>query len=109
MTSEEALATAALDTVLDAFVRASMGDGNRAQTLLGTTVPSLSYTWQGLLRLGLGQVTDALALIKRGAERLELDALELYRGFRPFVEDRGLQSELDISFRAPSRDLTTRQ
>jgi TolB-like protein/Tfp pilus assembly protein PilF len=106
---KEALAAAALDTVLDAFVRASMGEGNRAQTLLGTTAPSLSYTWQGLLRLGLGQVTDALALIKRGAERLELDALELYRGFRPFVEDRGLQSELDISFQTPYRDLTTRQ
>jgi hypothetical protein len=34
-------------------------------------------------------LAQAVNLIKRGAERFEIEALELYRVFRPFVEDRG--------------------
>jgi tetratricopeptide (TPR) repeat protein len=101
---EGALAAASGDAFLHAFVRASMGDEAPARSLLGRTVPSLSFTRQGLLHLGLGRVTDALALFKRAAGRFELEALELYPGVRPFVEDRGLHAELDDWFNPPQRD-----
>ena len=100
---EGALAAASSDAVLHAFVRGCMGERDAARNLLGTTRPALSFTSQGLLHLGLGQVTEALALIKRGAERLDLDALDLYPGVRPFVEDHGLQAELDVSFQTLHR------
>ena len=63
---------------------------------------SLSFTRQGLLHLGLGRVTDALALFKRGTWRFELEALELYPGVRSFIEDRGSHAELNGWFQTPS-------
>jgi hypothetical protein len=86
-----------------------MGEGDAARTLLETTERPLNFTRRALLHVGLGQVTEALTLFKRGAEHLELDALELYRGFRHFVEDRGLRSDLDAAFQTPrSHGMTDR-
>ncbi|HXW07832.1 MAG TPA: FlgO family outer membrane protein [Vicinamibacterales bacterium] len=101
---EGALAAASGDAVLDAFVRTSMGDGAPARSLLETTGPSLSFTRRGLLHLGLGRVTEALALFKRGSGCFELEALELYPGVRPFIEDRGSPAELDGWFNAVQRN-----
>jgi TolB-like protein/Tfp pilus assembly protein PilF len=96
-----ALAAASADAVLHAFVRGRMGEGNDARTLLETAVQSLSCTSQGLLHLGLGRVADAVTLIKLGAKRFELEALELYRGCRSFVENRDVLEDLDASFQTP--------
>jgi hypothetical protein len=46
-------------------------------------------------------VADAVTLIKLGAKRFELEALELYRGCRSFVENRDVLEDLDASFQTP--------
>lgn len=83
----EALATATAEPALRALVRLRMGESKGATKLLSTwaSVPP-SFTWRAVLEMALGEERQALESFKRGAERFEVEFLELFAGVQVLFE-----------------------
>ncbi len=75
---DDALAAAAAEPALAAFVRARLGDADAAREALeAQRQGERSFAWEAVLHLGLGQDEQALAALATAAKRFEADFLAL--------------------------------